>query len=703
MGEVYEFEDVTVDTGRFQVFRSGQPIDLEPKAVDVLVFLIERRQRLVLKDELLDGVWKDTFVTPNALTRVIAQLRKALDDDAQEARVIETVPRKGYRFLPEVTVTADAVPSDHATSGVASVPTSASPRRLSSMVVPMVAAVFIAIIGWGWLRPRAASTPALTDLVQLTTTGYEAEAAIAADGRRLAFTREVNGANEIFVRSIGDGPVIQITSDGGRNQDPAWSPDGDALAYHSSARGGIWVVGALGGTARQVTSHGSDPVWSPDGKYIAFSTWEGAFAERAEIMIVPIAGGPPQPVTRPGVPRGGHRRPAFSRDGKRIAFSSFDGSQGTSIWTTTMESGEPAPLATRVFPTKIAFTPDDTSVCWSGMGSGGKVGLWCSALEPGASGSPQAILQGVPGTGGLSIARDGSVAYSVSDSASDLWSIPLTRGVPTGEATELMRDTSRNTVPAISPDGRYVAYVAWSPGSPSDAMLLDLKDLSTSPLSPGTEEEYFPTWSADGRAVLLALGQAAARRIVRVSIETRRAEELPGFPSQSSNLAMSPDGTHLAYHVTGDRGGLSSWIVPAAGGAPVRLSPPNFSAGYPAWSRDGKRLALEVEDAGKTQIWLINRDGTGLRQLTSSAGQHWPHTWAPDGDRIAFAGERDGVWNVWTVSASTGECTQLTHFTSPNGYVRYPAWSPTNDRVVFEKSSDTSRIWTGRLKGVGGQ
>jgi TolB protein len=166
---------------------------------------------------------------------------------------------------------------------------------------------------------------------------------------------------------------------------------------------------------------------------------------------------------------------------------------------------------------------------------------------------------------------------------------------------------------------------------------------------------------------------------------------------------MSPDGTHLAYHVTGDRGGLSSWIVPAAGGAPVRLSPPNFSAGYPAWSRDGKRLALEVEDAGKTQIWLINRDGTGLRQLTSSAGQHWPHTWAPDGDRIAFAGERDGVWNVWTVSASTGECTQLTHFTSPNGYVRYPAWSPTNDRVVFEKSSDTSRIWTGRLKGVGGQ
>jgi TolB protein len=149
--------------------------------------------------------------------------------------------------------------------------------------------------------------------------------------------------------------------------------------------------------------------------------------------------------------------------------------------------------------------------------------------------------------------------------------------------------------------------------------------------------------------------------------------------------------------MTGDAGGLSTWIVAAAGGTPVRVSPPDVSAGYPAWSRDGTRLALEVEQAGKTQIWLVNRDGSGVRQLTLAPGQNWPHSWAPDGDRIAFAGERDGVWNVWAVSASTGAVQQLTRFTTPNGYVRYPAWSPLDDRVVFEKSTDTSKIWTGRL------
>jgi len=112
---VYQFGEIRVDAGRFQVFRSGVPVDVEPKALEVLLFLIERRDRLVLKEELLEGVWQDTFVTPNALTRVIAQLRKALGDDAQEARVIETVPRKGYRFLPEVAL----VPSGTDLAGLA--------------------------------------------------------------------------------------------------------------------------------------------------------------------------------------------------------------------------------------------------------------------------------------------------------------------------------------------------------------------------------------------------------------------------------------------------------------------------------------------------------------------------------------------------------------------------------------------------------
>jgi TolB-like protein/DNA-binding winged helix-turn-helix (wHTH) protein len=102
MGSVYEFDDVRVEPSAFRVLKAGRPIAIEPKAFDLLGFLIQHRGRLVEKQELLDAVWKDTAVTENALTRVVAQLRKALGDPPAEPRYIETVPTRGYRFIAPV-------------------------------------------------------------------------------------------------------------------------------------------------------------------------------------------------------------------------------------------------------------------------------------------------------------------------------------------------------------------------------------------------------------------------------------------------------------------------------------------------------------------------------------------------------------------------------------------------------------------------
>jgi TolB-like protein/DNA-binding winged helix-turn-helix (wHTH) protein/lipoprotein NlpI len=99
---IYQFLDIRVEVTSFRVSKAGRPVALEPKAIETLVFLLERRGRLVERDELLNGVWRDSFVTPNALTRIIAQLRRELDDDPKEARIIETVPTRGYRFIAEV-------------------------------------------------------------------------------------------------------------------------------------------------------------------------------------------------------------------------------------------------------------------------------------------------------------------------------------------------------------------------------------------------------------------------------------------------------------------------------------------------------------------------------------------------------------------------------------------------------------------------
>ncbi len=703
---VYQFEDVTVDAPRFQVLKAGVPLDLEPKALEVLLFLIERRERLVLKEELLDGVWRDTFVTPNALTRVIAQLRKALRDDAQEARVIETVPRKGYRFLPAVST----VPSNGGAKAVVPAKPATAPKVFVGqapppfwrMALPLLVGAFLALTGWLWMRSPASELLTLTDPVQLTTgAGYEADPAISPDGRRIAFTAEENGFNEIYVRPLGDGNRIQVTADRGQNTNAVWSPDGEQLAYHSQARGGIWIVPASGGMATQVVAVGSEPAWSPDGTLLAFSTYQGALAERAEIMVVPVAGGEARAVTRPGSPRGGHRGPAWSPDGQRVAFYTFDGSEGSSLWVAPATGGDPVRVAAHVTPKQVAFTPDDRAICWSGTGPSVNVGIWCVPIDGASPGEPIAMLQGVAGVSGLSIARDGTIAYAVRRIESDLWSLPLsTLGEVTGDPVPLMRDTSRNTYPAFSRDGRHLAFLSWRPGTPSDLWLMNMQTLAAALLTPGKDDEFFPTWMPDNRHVLTAIGRGQVRRVSRVSIDTRQTEDVEGLPAQMSNLALSPDGRDLAYHVTNERGGLTVWRVPATGGDPVRLTPPGESAGYPSWSPDGQRLALEMDDGGTTQVWVVNRDGSGLRRVTTTPGQHWPHSWAPDNDRIAFAGEREAIWNVWTVSTSTGVAEQLTKFSTPNGYVRYPAWSPLNDRIVFEHATATANVWTARLRGA---
>src|SRR5690349_12076887 len=98
----YCFDDVIVDLNNFRVLKGDEPRALEPRAFNLLVYLIENRGRVVEKQELFEQVWKETFVTDNALTRAIKQIRSAIGDEAAAPRYIETVPKRGYRFAAEL-------------------------------------------------------------------------------------------------------------------------------------------------------------------------------------------------------------------------------------------------------------------------------------------------------------------------------------------------------------------------------------------------------------------------------------------------------------------------------------------------------------------------------------------------------------------------------------------------------------------------
>jgi len=101
-GSRYYFDDVVIDRDNFRVRKGDQLKALTPRAFDVLIYLIEQRGRVVEKQELFEQVWKETFVTDNALMRAVKEIRRELGDDAGAPRYVETVHKRGYRFIGEL-------------------------------------------------------------------------------------------------------------------------------------------------------------------------------------------------------------------------------------------------------------------------------------------------------------------------------------------------------------------------------------------------------------------------------------------------------------------------------------------------------------------------------------------------------------------------------------------------------------------------
>ena len=168
---VYRFDQFEVDDQEFRLAEDGTPVPLEPKALRLLIYLIENRNRLVRKQELLDAVWPDAIVTENALTRAIGLLRKALNEDPRAPRYLETIPTAGYRFIANVTV-ADPVPAISSGATIESAPVGDGARR-SSKWIPASVILLLVVASAGAFLYLGHRKPVLTEMDTVVLADFE--------------------------------------------------------------------------------------------------------------------------------------------------------------------------------------------------------------------------------------------------------------------------------------------------------------------------------------------------------------------------------------------------------------------------------------------------------------------------------------------------------------------------------------------------
>jgi Tol biopolymer transport system component/DNA-binding winged helix-turn-helix (wHTH) protein len=699
----YQFADVSVDLERVVITRNGVPVEIEPKAFDVLRHLLEHADRLVTKEELLDAIWGDTFVTPNVLTRAIAQLRRELGDDAREARYIGTVARRGYRFIAPVTMTSGAVPTETRTQR--GTPGERDQSRSRLLLVAAIALFAVAaggaafIVRVGVLRRSVPLMPAPSRLI--THGGNNTTPTLSPEGRAAAFVSDRTGSMEIYVVGIAPGSEeVAITNDSGQNMQPDWSPDGRWIAFHSRRRGGIWIVPSTGGAPQQIVERGSNAAWSPDSERLVYTPDEGGTAGQQVLWTVRRDGTDRRQLTQLGLPAGGHNHPVWSRNGRFIAFVVSNGLVNNAIWIVDAAGGAPRLLTSAGTADHPQFAPDDAAIYWTGKSASSSGRLFRIGFDAATGTSVGDAIAVMPfengALEGLSIARNGSAAFGVGAADANLWTVDLARDGRVSEPARLTDEAVRSGRPVYSRDGR-IAFLQFGAGLPLSVWSMDEDGSHRMPLLPETPAGA-PSWSGDGRRVLVLRGGGApSAGVWWVDPASRRATPTSVSGGDIRSPRLAPDSQSIAFHAIDATGAMNVWTQRLDGGPRRRVTNDREAISYPVWSPDGHWLALEVKRGERTQIGVVPSAGGAIELLTADAGQSWPHSWSPDGERILYAAEREAVWNIWEVSRRTRAERQLTHFTSSSGYVRYPTWSPRGSRIVFERETHTATIWTVQL------
>ncbi len=732
---LYEFGPFRLDTADRLLLRDGNPVQLPPKAFEMLVLLIERSGRLVEKDELMKALWPNSFVEEANLNHHVWTLRKSLGEGQNGHRYIETVPKRGYRFTTPVRElsaagAAELVLEKHTLTrivteeeeSVGNEPASGSlisgvtvPRRLTGRARPRSLALVVAALlvvglatafGLYWLanqrQPRDRAVGAVPfgemSISRLTTSGKITHAAISRDGKYVAHVTNDADGDSLWISHVAAPSNVRIAGPAATEYvSVTFAPDGDSVYYLTVDRDkgatALYRVPVLGGPS-SMAAYDVGPVgFSPDGSRITFvRTYAG---EETRLIIASADGTNERMLAtrrQPELFRLDWNAPAWSPDGKTIACQvrlNDERGQYETLIGVSVEDGSQLPLTSRRwnYVGQPAWLADGNGLLVTASeGATAPHQIWHVAL---GSGEATRVTHDLNNYYDLSLTRDSSRLTAVQDnSVSSFWVAPEGDA---NRAKQIASDVGWIQEMAWTPDGRIV-YRSNAGGS-AEIWMMDADGSNPKQLTVDARASRGLTVSPDGRYIFFASDRAGRFNIWRVDSDGGNLTQLTAGDSELYPHA-TPDGRWVVYQ----RGEMEQrlWKVPADGGEPVQLT--KTRARRPAVSPDGELIAyyyLDPEvDKSRWRIGVVSSEGgPPLKRFdfpptVTPAGRFV--RWSPDRQSIAYVNNPGGLSDIWLQSLDGSPPKRLTRFNAKQ--ILAFDWAPDGRSLAFVQGVETSDV-----------
>ena len=699
---------------------------------------MEHPGEVVTREELQKRLWPDTFVDiDHNLNAAVNKIREALDDSAENPRFVETLPRRGYRFIAPVENSTDVhppAPRDTSTHVA---------RRTGILRLSLLIGAFVLLAGLGLLVYKQTHLPASTvqrALTRLTfEDGLQFGATWSPDGRFLAYSSDRGGKFDIWVQQVSGGDPVQVTRGSGHNWQPEWSPDGKYIAYRSEASdGGLFVIPALGGAGleRRITTFGYYPHWSPDSSQVLFQTSQ--YNVPSSFYVVKLDGSHPNEVLRELTAQMWVIAAAWHPDGKRISVCVSRAPGVLTFWTAPVTGGsavrsEMSPeilkSAEATFGSGNAgWGGTDFKFSWDPSGKAiylartfrGAGNIWRMSVDPQTL-RAIAIERMTTGTGfdsELSLSPDGKkLAFTGGSSQIRAWVFPFdaTRGQVAGPGQAVTSPGVEAWRPTLSRDGKKLAFRGMRGGN-WNVWATSLSDGHEAPVMADDYLRDLPQWSPDGTRLAYTRHDwsKGTRQLMLWSSQSRNEEPLTELStSQPAVYDWSPDGKWLLMMENNASGRDELWQLPVAAKPHAELAArriawdPAYNLYEGHFSPDGRWIAFNAVSSqpsgGESTIYVMSASGGPWIRITD--GEHWDDKprWSPDGNIIYFLSEREGFFNVWGIRFDTSRARPMsepfpvTTFSSPRLMVAKSiapvSISLTQDRLVVTVAQVSGSIW----------